>query len=403
MPNLQFDSNSLYQGNIRKYEEKLTNPMMKFNDRGMMFVTWYQVRDDDSVYDSGFGQTDELLGRNSGIRYNKIEHLGISLMNETDVNVQEEIAGVMDITQEGSLLIYPNTIVPNPDKDYFVIEHLRMRAVFRCTGVDYDHMRVDGYYKCDYILEGTDGEILSQLENQTLETFVMKYDDFGTSSSPIIRKDHYEYMNKMNFVYNDMVQMYMSIFYNERHECLVWYDIDRNKSIYDECIQHFISTHSLLSIPESNHLVIFEQKLNDPKFNYIYNKSIWRWIERHCPQELMQKFRYTISSAERYIDSSFHDWGHQSFCVLWPVENNNVIYADGTMLTDRMFRILNGDIPPQTSYEKVLFLFVTGQLTSIEQIPLNIYQELLDGCNEYGLFVYTPIIMYIIQTALKFR
>lgn len=402
MPELQFDPQSLYQGNIKKYEEKLTNPMMKFNDRGIMFVTWYQVNDDHSIYDVGFGQSDELLGKNSGIRYNKIEHLAVSMMNETDVNVTEEVQGVLDISQEGSVLIYPNTIIPNPDKDYFIIEHLRMKAVFRITGVDYDHMRVDGYRKCDYILEATDDEILKQLENQTIETYVMQYQDFGTSQSPIIRKDHAEYISKMNYVYNDMVHMYMSIFYNERHECLAWYDIERNKSIYDECLQNFVSTHSLLSIPESNHITIFEKKLNDPRFNYIYNKSMWRWIERDCPQQMVDKFKYNITSSERYIDSSFHDWGHQSFMVLWPIEGNR-IDGDGSYIDDRMFKIITGEMKPKSSYELVFQLFVTGQLKSLEQIPLNIYQELMDGCNEFSLFVYTPIIMYIIRMALQMR
>lgn len=402
MPALQFDSQSMYQGNIKKYEEKLTTPMMKFLDRGMLFVTWYQVNDEKSVYDSGFGQSDELLGRNSGIRYNKIEHLGVSLLNETDVNVGEEVQGILDITQEGSLLIYPNTIVPNPDKDYFIIEHLQMKAVFRCTSVDYDHMRVDGYRKCEYILEGTDEEILHQLEQQTVETYVMKYEDFGTSVSPIIRKDHYEYIKKLQFVYQDLVDMYMGIFYNERHECLCWYNEKINKTVYDECLQHFVSSHSLLSIPESNHLVIFEKKLEDSKFDFIYSRSMWRWIERDCPRHLLEKFPFQLSSAERYIDSSFSDWGHISFRILWPTMGNNIL-GDGCYIDNRLFNILDGNLKPESSYEKVLQLFVSGNLKSPEQIPLDLYQELLDGCNEFSLFVYTPIIMYIMRIAMKFR
>ena len=401
MPALQFDAQSLYQGNVRKYEDKLTTPMMKFNDRGLLFVTWYQVRDD-SVYDNGFRESDELLGRNSGIRYNKIEHLAVSLLNETDVNVSEEVSGIIDITHEGSVLIFPNTIVPNANKDYFIIEHLQMCGVFRVTGIDYDHMRVDGYRKCDYILEGTDTDILQQLENQTVETYVMKYEDFGTDISPIIRKDHYDYGKKLEFVYNDLVQLYTSMFYNERHECLALYDINLNKSIFDECLQWFVSKQSLLSIPGTNHITIFDRKLEEPTFDFLYSRSMWRWLERGAPQNMLEKFRFTISSSERYINSSFSDWGHQSFVVLWPIFGNTVA-ANGTYLDDRMFRVLSGVNQPLTSYEKVIQLYVLGHLKSPEQIPLDIYNEMLDGCNEFHLFVYTPIIMFIIRTALKFR
>ena len=402
MPDLQFDPQSIYPGNIKKYDGRLTPPMMKFNDRGMIFVTWYQVRDDDSVYDVGFGQSDELLGHNSGIRYNKIEHLGVSLMNETDVNVNEEVPGVLDISQEGSILIFPNTITPNPDKDYFMIEHMEMRAVFRITGVDYDHMRVDGYRKCDYILEGTDAEIVAQLEKQTVETFEMNYPDFGTDLSPIVRKDHLDHIRKLEYMVNDMIHLYLSIFYNERHECLLWYDMNTNKSVYDECLQHFVSTNSLLSIPNSNHITYFEHKLEEPTFSFLYNRSMWRWIERDSPKSFLERFRYTISSAERYIDSSFHSWGHLSFSVLWPCSNNTVA-ANGSYLDERMIRVLSGIEKPRSSYEQVMYLYVSGKLTSPEQIPLTLYQELVDGINEFHLFAYTPIIIYIIRKAVKFR
>lgn len=324
-------------------------------------------------------------------------------MNETDVNVTEDVPGVFDISHDGAILIFPNTIVPNPDKDYFMIEHLKMRAIFRITGVDYDHMRVDGFRKCDYTLEATDQEYLDHLNKMTIETYVMKYEDFGTDQSPIIRKDHFEYIKKLEFVYKDIVDMYMAIFYNERHECLLWYDRDRNQSIYDECLQHFVSRHSLLSIPTSNRIVIFDQKLEDPMFNYLYTKSLWRWIERDAPQNQLEKFRYSISSAERYRDSSFYDWGHQSFSVRWPIPAGVSEGYDGTYFDDRTYNIMDGTATPKSSYEQVLQLFVTGKLKSPEQIPLDVYQELLDGCNEYHLYMYTPIILYIMKTAMKFR
>lgn len=402
MPNMVFDSQSIYQGNVQKYEEKLTNPMMKFNDKGMILVTWWQINDDKSVYDEGLGQSDELLGPNSGRRYNKVKHLGVCLMNETDVNVEEEIPGVFDITHEGSLQVFPKTIVPNPDTDFFVIEHLQMRAIFRCTGVDYDHMRVNGYYKCEYKLENTDMETLADLENQTVATFVMKHDDFGTDVSPIIREDHYEYMQKLEYVYNDMVGLYMSMFYNRRHDCLLWYNINVNKSMFDECLQHFISSHSLLSIKNSNQIVMLERKLDDPRFDMLYNRSMWRWIERDAPSNLVEKFGYNVSGVHGYIDSSFHDWGEQSFYCIWPAIGNNVSNK-GTYFDNRMHSILDGGLKPQSSYEKVLRLFVSGELKSVEQIPLDLYQDLLDGGNDFHLFVYTPIIMYIIRKAMLFR
>ena len=402
MPILQMDPQSIYQGNIKKYEEKLTNPMMKFNERGMIFVTWYQICDRDSTYDSGFGQTDELLGKNSGSRYNKIEHLGVALMNETDVNVTEEVPGVLDITQEGSLLIFPNTIVPNPDRDYFVIEHLQMRGVFRCTGVDYDHMRVDGYRKCDYILEGTDTEILDQLERQVVETYVMQYSDFGTSVSPIIRKDHADYIKRLDFMYADMVELYMSTFYDERHECLLYYNPDQDMYYYDECLQHFINRHALLSIPNSDSLVVFDTKLEDPKFNQYYNWSVWRWIERDAPQKLLQKFPYTVSNSGRYKDSSFYHWGSSHTNVIWPIHDPGLSFQ-GTYFDGHMYNVLEGNTKPLSSYEEVLKHFVDGTLRQAEQIPLNTYQEMLDGCGTYELFAYTPMILYIIRLVEKFR
>lgn len=405
MPVLSFDPQSLYQGNIKKYEKRLTNPMMKFNDRGLIFVTWYQVRDDSSVYDAGFGQSDELLGSRSGIRYNKIEHLGVSLMNETDVNVNEEVQGVLDISQEGSVLIFPNTIIPNPDKDYFIIEHLQMRGVFRVTGVDYDHMRVDGYRKCDYILEGTDTEILEQLEKQTVETFIMKYEDFGTDVSPIIRKDHAEYIKKLEFMYEDMVSMYLDTFYNDRHECLMWKNPVTKHWIYDECLQWFVSKNSLLSIPNSASFTIFDRKLEDEKFNSYYNRSMWRWVERDAPQEHLTVFPYIIRNSGGYRDSSFYEWGHLDIDILWPYNQVNSAgnVTSGCYIDPHMYQVLTGVQPPLSSYEKVFFLFVNGQLKQSEQIPLTLYQELLDGCDSQQLFVYTPIILYIMRLAMKFR
>ncbi len=215
-----FSEQTMIDGTIFKYEQRLNSHMNKFIANGAMFVTWYRLEETSTTVDRGFRDMDQLLGPSSPIRFDKILDFPIYGFGESKPENSEE-SDVEDITVSGEFTVLPSTIVPST-YNFFTIKHLKMTALYQVTEVQYDSMKQDGFYKVLYRLYGTDPDTINQLNSQVVETFHTDMNAIGGNTDAILTEDDFILRGKIKSMVNKMIDADKAMYYNERHKCFIF-------------------------------------------------------------------------------------------------------------------------------------------------------------------------------------
>lgn len=399
---LIFDEQSLIDNNIFKYEQRLKSNTNKYIENGALLTTYFPIRENATTVDRGLRDIDKIFGHKSPLRFNRILNFPVYGFGQANPNNTDE-ANMEDINVEGECIILPSTIVPNPN-DFFIINHLRMRAIFQVTDVQYDSMKVEGYYKIKYRLHSTSDETLQNLENQTVETYHCDLNAIGSNVNPIIKKDDFVKRGQIEQMVNQMIQSYRSMFYNERHNCFLFYNQECGTRWFDMCGNEFMAKHSIMNPSNSSKVIILHEKIRDKQSALFYNNSIYNWIELDCPKRFLRKFNFILNEAEGYVDSSFARWNEDDIEVIQPLalHQSKVNYQKfGFFDNDQIkaFEDLNNE--PTSEYEKLIYKFINnGHSISIDDISLYTGDALLSSIKHVDVFLYTPILIYIIRKIL---
>lgn len=401
---LIFDEKSLLDGNIFQYEQRLRSQANRFIGHALL-VSYYSIRQDATTVDRGLQTIDQLFGKKSPLRFNKIRNFPVYEFPMLEPQNVDDLT-VEDISIEGECTILPSTIVPQPD-DFFIIQHLKMRHIFQVTAVRFDSMREEGYYKITYRLQGTSQENMNNLEKQTVEEFFTELDAIGTDRNPVIRKDDFVLRGQVNQMIAKMIQGYKAMFYNERHNCFLFNNQDTHIRArwFDTCGNEFMAKHSLMNIHNDSKVVILNEKLIDVNFPIYYNNSIYNWIELGAPLRLLQKFHFMTSDSETYRDSSFARWGDGDIQVMQPlniqqVGRNN---QELSMFSPEQFSaLMNPDAVIPCEFEKLLHKFIhKGQSLNLNDISLYTGDSLLNSIRNVDVYLFTPIVIYILRFILN--
>ena len=145
------DEEKIINNNAFVYEEKLNSQYTRFLERPPTFVTYYSINTIESVVDEGFLNVERLLGKNSPIKFNKIEHFPVYGLDMITPDLSEDEEG-LTTSYNGDLIILPNTIAPSPN-DFFIINHLDKNIIFMVTEVDYDTIKSNIFYKIGFTLD----------------------------------------------------------------------------------------------------------------------------------------------------------------------------------------------------------------------------------------------------------
>ena len=191
MSQLIFDEQTMIDGNIFKFENRLKSHLNKYVENGATLVTLYNQDENSSTVDRGLRDIDELFGNRSPLRYKEIKNFPIYGFNQANPENTDE-QQVEDINIEGDCIILPSTIVPK-QYDCFVVNHLKMVQLFEITSVTYDSMKVDGYYKIHYRLHSTSKETVEKVKKLVVQDGVYYTDlnAIGSNVNPIIREDDF--------------------------------------------------------------------------------------------------------------------------------------------------------------------------------------------------------------------
>lgn len=402
---LIFDEQSLLDGNIFKFEQRLKSHTNKYIENGALLTTFFNIRENATTVDRGLQDIDQLFGHKSPLRFDKILNLPVYGFGQLVPNNSDE-TGVEDINVEGECTILPSTIVPKQNS-FFIINHLKMKGIFQVVDVHYDSMKIEGYYKIRYRLHSTSDEILQNLEKQTVETYHCDLDAVGSNINPIIKKDDFVKRSQIEQMINKMIESYRSLFYDERHNCFLYFHQDTGMRWFDLCGNEFIAKHSLMNPSNSNKVIILHEKIRDRQLSLFYNNSIYNWIEVDCPKKLLRKFHFILNDAEGYPDSSFARWNEGDIEVIQPLASyqSKVYYQELSYFDNKQLEcFMDSNKYPNFEYDQLIHRFIhNGNNISIDDISLNTADALLSSIKHKDIFLYTPIIIYIIRKILKFN
>jgi hypothetical protein len=364
-------------------------------------TTYYQIQDNRITVDRGLQSIDQLFGHYSPLRFNKIKDFPVYGLQQINPN-NDDSTQIEDIQVEGECIILPSTIVPNPN-DFFILNHLRMRALFRVMEVQVDSMKVDGFYKIKYQLYSCSEETLIALEKQTINTFITELNALGTELNPIIREDNFILRSKIKQMINKIIYGYRSLFYETNHNCFLYLDPETRFKWFDLCGNEFMAKHNLMNIENSSNVIVLSDKLQDQKFPLYYNMSIYNWLELHAPLSFLQPFYFNLCYASNYPGSSFELWGEDSTYVITPCRNSQEFINDnGSCYFDsKQLKAFNGNVEPTSDFEKIIYNFIHNKNMTLENIPLTLADGLLMSQHLKDIFLYTPIVLYIIKQLLR--
>ena len=404
MSGLIFDERTMINGNIFKFEQRLQSQANKYIGSGYILTTYFSQEENATTVDRGTRDIEQLFGKRSPLRFNRIANVPMSGFGQANPDNTDE-AQVEDITVEGEAIILPCTIVPK-QYDFFIINHLKMRALFEVKSVSYDSMKVNGFYKITYRLHSTSEETINNIEKQVVSRHETDLNAIGTNLNPIIKEEDFNLKIKIEQMVNYMIKTYRSLFYNERHNCFLFHDNKSGLDIFDMCGNEFMAKHSLMNPKNSNKVIMLHEKIKDNQFGIYYNDSIYNWLELGAPLRLLQKFHYRFKDASMYPLSSFSRWGDDDIQIMIPLNINDVNnkFQNYSFFDEDQFRsFMDENNEPRTSeYDKLIWKFIyKHDSLTFRDISLYTADALISSIKHIDTFLYTPIIIYIIRYLMK--
>lgn len=401
---LIFDEKTMINGNIFKYEQRLQSHMNKYIGTGAVLTTYFPLNENATTVDRGLQIEDQIFGRKSPFRFNQINDFPLHEFGQTNPENTDE-QQIEDILVEGDATILPQTIVPKQN-DFFMVNHLKMNALFRVTGVTYDSMKREGFYKIHYSLFSTSEETIQNLRRQVVNVYHCELNAVGSDINPIIHEDDFVKINQVHQMLNQMISSYRALFYNERHNCFLYHDPGTGVDLFDMCGNQFMSIFSVMNMRNSTKVIVLTDKLRDPQMPYHYNNSVYTWLELGAPIKMLQKFYYTLVDPDVYPGSSFALWGDLNVKIMQPLalQNTGRNNMEHSFFDDQQFNtFMNSNPGPISSeYDKLIWKFIHNtDKMSIKDISLNTADALISAVKHIDTYLYTPIIVYIIRKILR--
>ena len=101
----------LMDENAFKFENRLNTQVTRFLDKSPVFVTYYHVNADDVTTDGGYKDVEEIYGKNSPLKFKKIDNFPLYGLDTVQLAIQDTDQG-LDTDYQGDAVLLPNTIKP---------------------------------------------------------------------------------------------------------------------------------------------------------------------------------------------------------------------------------------------------------------------------------------------------
>ena len=274
------------------------------------FTTYYHVNKIRSKTDRGLKMPERLNGITSPIRYNKLINFPLYGIEQIQLQLEEEEEGLTS-DYSGEAIILPNTIHPSVD-DYFLINYLEKKYMFRITKYEYDTIKSNNYYKVEFSIQSVDVSFFNDIERQVVKVYYTQFDNIGTDDKVFLAAESISIGNGIKDLYDSLSKDYLDMFYNptkDPYNTLLFmqpseaYDGDWDW-IFDQNLVHFCNKNEIFYEHSSTDAILFYE---EPRgyFHMDYANSIYDLMEHYEPDRITVINNYFDLEPTAVMDSIF--------------------------------------------------------------------------------------------------
>lgn len=425
MSGLIYDEKSLVEGQLKQYDKYLHSRVNRYDGSPRTLVIYWSINDEKTSLSFGMESHYQILGPDSPLRWNQIDDMYLSGISQfSNEDTQASTTQVRNYSISGECTIYPGTVMPK-ENDMFILKHIKMNHIFRITNVLQDGLIHDGSYKVQYTLFSTNIEEIEWIYKLTVEHYVMDLQTIGGEDlTPVITKENYELRSRLMFMVNEMIENYIARFYDRKHNCFILHL--NGQTLFDPCANMFMAEHGTMIIDNKHgNIVLSKNKLRYYDMAMEYQKSPFKWLERECPLNYCDTFKFrTVDAAEFFHDSTFALYGDEvsvmvygdSWCqskscdYFFPIEVERIFENECDIRDcditackccmheahcNKPYKLKRYD------YISIIHDYVHGKLTSIDKLSLFTGDVMFDNAMSREIYLWTPFIIHILKQTLK--
>jgi hypothetical protein len=393
----KFDEKLLINNNIFKYEDKLNSAFTRFLETTPTYVTYYNINTIESTVDLGFANVDKILGPQSPLRYSEVKNLPIYGMEAIQLDIDEGDEG-LNSSYDGELIILPDTITPYPD-DFFILEHKGHKFLFRVTGVNYDTIKSNNFYKISFTIKYVEEEDSVKILEQVTEKFTCVVGNIGTEDRCIIEDGVYELLQRMQYLYNDIAERYKLFYYHKKYNVILFNDITNGIHIYDRYINAFIQKHGLFYDKQTHRTIYLNNEDDTCCFPIEYDNSLFRAFET---RKKIKRFSYNNFRLQdiKNIYSVFNYYRAKVFSIRF--RDGSVEYFPHQIID----AIVSGEIVDSEDYtfdeaDKLIVKYMNDQIDSIFNIDMDALEEFTYYTPTWVNMIKVPLLLYTMKGYYK--
>lgn len=379
-------SDSLVQG----YKARLRNPYYKWNSQNATKVTYYNLSNTNTTFDEGSIQIYSESG-DSSVRLNKINDCYLYGLDRIQLQLESTDFGLEGNEITGNVITLPNTFQPYP-QDYFVIEHVDNRFVFKIIDVTTDTLENgQNFYQMEFKLSYLDESVLDKM---VVAEYTMLIDNVGTSFKSILRSNDYNFVDTIDTTLVMLKKYYKSLFYSDRVDTFI---LNHNGSyFYDPYLIEFIMKNNLMD--KSGDYLCVDQKINIPNsFAINYDKTFFR------ATELIDKTKFiNIRSKAYLLDNPLYIMAYrpESYYAIDYFSNLSLAQDIYNIRPELAEHIFNGETYENSGdiYKNIIIEFFEKRELNVEY--LNCF-DCISYENNIELFYVLPLIIFILEYYLR--
>ena len=255
------------------------------------FTTYYHVNKIRSKTDRGLKMPEHLNGVLSPIRYNKLLNFPLYGIEQIQLQLDEDEEGLTSDYQSEAIIL-PNTIHPSVD-DYFIINYLEKKYMFRITKYEYDTIKSNNYYKVEFSLQSVDVSFFNDIERQVVKTYYTQFDNIGTDDKVFLTAEGVMIGEKIKKLYDGISKSYLELFYQptkDPYNTLIYMQPSEEYGgdfdwIFDQNLVHFCNANEIFYDHYSTDAILFYE---EPRgyFHMDYANSIYDLMEHYEPSRI---------------------------------------------------------------------------------------------------------------------
>lgn len=379
-----------------QFEDRLKSPTIRFGETTPVFTTYYHINSTFTTTDEGFQDIASFLGNQSPLRFDKIEEFPLYDLEQVVLQLSDSESG-LDSNFESEAKIMPGTIRPYPN-DIFIIPTLRHDAyVFRVTNITYDSVIQNSFYKIEFRLEWIDSEKENWLEKQTVSNNICILENIGTDTNCIIEAGVYNKINTLKGYYDNIKDIFKTMFYNERHNVMT-VEFEPHTEWYDSYMGEFINRNNLLNDKNDLYTILLtNQCLSDPRYKIKYTKTIFNFIEKR-DKNLIRDFRYHLRPGVTVPGSSFATWADRRIKV---TDIHNYEVKSISIFQQEFYDAIINNKLGDSETVNLIVKYINDDTLNINVINEKIVSEILYMDNGIEQYYTIPIILYIMKFIVK--